>query len=189
MRFFGLLFAGFIALGATTAVAQDADLLITKTDNATTVTAGTKITYRITVTNQGPDEARNVVWSDIMPDNLSTPTLTLPAEWRCGLPAPANPGWRISCSLSALPAGKTYSFAITADLAASAAGTLSNTATVTSDTPDSNIGNNSATDISTIVPVAAPAAVPTLTEWAMILLGGLLAGGAALHLHRRRQAA
>lgn len=35
----------------------------------------------------------------------------------------------------------------------------------------------------------SPAPVPTLSEWAMILLGGLLAGGAALKLHRRRQTA
>jgi len=36
---------------------------------------------------------------------------------------------------------------------------------------------------------AAPASIPTLSEWAMILLGVALAGGAALTLHRRRQAA
>ena len=36
-------------------------------------------------------------------------------------------------------------------------------------------------------PPPTPAPVPTLSEWAMILLGGLLASGAALHLHRRRQ--
>ena len=34
-----------------------------------------------------------------------------------------------------------------------------------------------------------PPAVPTMSEWAMILLGALLAGGAALHLQRRRQTA
>lgn len=37
--------------------------------------------------------------------------------------------------------------------------------------------------------VAPPAPVPTLSEWAMILLTALLAGGAALTIHRRRQAA
>ena len=31
-----------------------------------------------------------------------------------------------------------------------------------------------------------PAVVPTLTEWAMILLAMLLAGGVAVHLSRRR---
>lgn len=35
---------------------------------------------------------------------------------------------------------------------------------------------------------SAPAAVPTLSEWAMILLGMILVGGAALHIHRRQAA-
>ncbi len=33
----------------------------------------------------------------------------------------------------------------------------------------------------------APAPVPTMTEWAMILFGTILAGGAALYIQRRRQ--
>ena len=37
--------------------------------------------------------------------------------------------------------------------------------------------------------VAAPAAVPTMTEWAMILLGLMLAGCAAVMIQRRRRAA
>ena len=40
-----------------------------------------------------------------------------------------------------------------------------------------------------LTPPPPPATVPTMSEWAMILLGALLAGGAALHLHRRRQLA
>lgn len=36
---------------------------------------------------------------------------------------------------------------------------------------------------------AAPAPVPTLDQWAMIILAALLAGGAALYLERRRWAA
>lgn len=38
-----------------------------------------------------------------------------------------------------------------------------------------------------LTPPPSPAAAPTLSEWAMILLGVLLAGGAALNIHRRRQ--
>lgn len=36
-------------------------------------------------------------------------------------------------------------------------------------------------------PPAPPAPVPTMTEWAMILFGVILAGGAALHIQRRRR--
>jgi ubiquitin len=39
-----------------------------------------------------------------------------------------------------------------------------------------------------LVAVQPPAAVPTMSEWAMILLGLSLAGGAAFHLQRRRPA-
>lgn len=38
--------------------------------------------------------------------------------------------------------------------------------------------------VSTTAPIVTP--VPTLTEWAMILLGLVLAGAAALHIQRRR---
>jgi hypothetical protein len=38
-----------------------------------------------------------------------------------------------------------------------------------------------------LTPPSPPATVPTMSEWAMILLGVLLAGGAAVNLHRRRQ--
>ncbi len=38
----------------------------------------------------------------------------------------------------------------------------------------------------TIVGVPAAAPVPTLSEWAMILLGVIMAGGAALYIQRRR---
>jgi len=46
------------------------------------------------------------------------------------------------------------------------------------------IGEASAT-----LSIAAPAPIPTMTEWAMILLGVLLAGSAALMIQRRRMAA
>lgn len=39
----------------------------------------------------------------------------------------------------------------------------------------------------TFTPGASPAAIPTMTEWAMIILGTIMAGGAALYIQRRRQ--
>lgn len=41
----------------------------------------------------------------------------------------------------------------------------------------------------TLASVPAPAPVPTMSEWAMILFGTMLAGGAALYVQRRRRAA
>lgn len=41
--------------------------------------------------------------------------------------------------------------------------------------------------IATFASLPPPAPVPTMSEWAIILLGTILAGGAALYIHRRRQ--
>lgn len=46
----------------------------------------------------------------------------------------------------------------------------------------------STTQIYSVQVAAAPASIPTMSEWAMILLGVLLAGGAALMIQRRRAA-
>jgi len=42
-------------------------------------------------------------------------------------------------------------------------------------------------DVTFTATEVAPAPVPTLSEWAMILFGLILAGGAALYVHRRQQ--
>lgn len=49
---------------------------------------------------------------------------------------------------------------------------------------DASIGNSQVNVAITGLPVSQ---VPTLSEWAMILFGSLLAGGAALYVQRRRQ--
>ena len=50
--------------GATTAVARNADLAVTKTASPTTVTPGGAVTYTITVTNDGPSTATPVTIDD-----------------------------------------------------------------------------------------------------------------------------
>lgn len=51
-----------------------------------------------------------------------------------------------------------------------------------------NLGNSNASTVSPSPGVysSPAAAVPTLSEWAMILFGTILAGGAALYIQRRR---
>lgn len=53
---------------------------------------------------------------------------------------------------------------------------------------DVGSSEGSSTAASTVTVTAAPAAVPSLSEWAMILFALILAGGASLHLQRRRLA-
>jgi len=181
----GLALAAVLSVAATAAAAQTADLSITMTDGATTITPGAVTTYTITVANSGPDAATNAALSYSLPAAFTVVTLSAP--WTCVAPMPGASGV-INCTTPTMPSGASDQITVQARLSASVApgSSTSNTVTVTSATADPSPGNNSATDTNTVV--AAPvAAVPTLTEWAMILFGGLLASGAALHLQRRRR--
>lgn len=61
-----------VGLSADVAAAQGtADLSITKTADQKTVKIGETITYTITLTNLGPDEATDVVFGDPIPDQLN----------------------------------------------------------------------------------------------------------------------
>ncbi|MGU3456642.1 IPTL-CTERM sorting domain-containing protein [Brevundimonas sp. M1A4_2e] len=187
MRCSGLLFAGLLSVAATTAAAQSADLAVTITDFRSQRLSGGFSDYSITVSNLGPDAASNVVLTNALPSTLARLNLDSPAYGTCSAGAYNVPGETIVCNIPTLAAGQTAYFRFETLLSGSATGTVSNTVTVSSDTPDPNPADNAATDTDIIV--GAPAAVPTLTEWALILFGSLLAGGAALHLHRGRQAA
>ena len=54
-----------------TAVDEQADLSITKSDDADPVTAGTDLTYTLVVTNDGPSDATNVEVTDAVPAGTS----------------------------------------------------------------------------------------------------------------------
>src|SRR4029079_16632043 len=55
----------------TTLVSALADLSVTKTDSPDPVTAGTDLTYTITVSNAGPIDAQSVSLSDAIPVNTT----------------------------------------------------------------------------------------------------------------------
>lgn len=190
MRLYGLALAALVSTIASSAVAAaSADVAIGLTNGTVSTTAGTDTTYTATVTNQGPDDALAVTLNYALPATLTYVSTTVASGWTCSTPAVGLNG-TISCTNPSLASGATGSFTFTARLSASATGTLSSTVTVSSSVPDPNPSNNSATDSDTIAPGAPVAAtIPTLTEWAMILFATLLAGGAALTLHRRRQTA
>lgn len=188
-RLAGLFAAALFSLAATTAAAQSADLSVTITDGQTTVTPGSASTYTITMTNLGPDMAAGLTFVSTLPPSLGVTSMAWPGGWSCSLP-PGGGGGTITCTVLTMMAGQSNIISLTTQVNPSvpAGSVISNSATFTSTTSDPNPANNSATDTNT-VPSAPPAAVPTLTEWAMILFGALLAGGAVLQLQRRRTTA
>lgn len=78
----------------------------------------------------------------------------------------------------AIPAGSLHNHGASGGDVATSAGTL-----ITTGPEVSNLAGSTFT----IAAVAPPATIPTLTEWAMMLLAAALAGMAGLTLHRRRQ--
>jgi uncharacterized protein len=140
-----------------------ADLLITNIDQTDPVTAGQNLAYLITVTNNGPDIAGTVSWSDTLPSGTTFVSLTSIPGWSCITPAVGAAG-TISCSRGSMTAGGSQFTLTVAVSAAVAPGTvLSNTATVTSLSADPAPGNESATATTTVngpTPVNAP---PTIT--------------------------
>jgi uncharacterized repeat protein (TIGR01451 family) len=120
-----------------------ADLVIIKSDLEDPVVAGGNITYDLTVINNGPTDAANVVVNDVLPAGLTlvsaTPTL---GTW-------VSPNW----SVGTLELGKSASITIVASVANNTPNntTLLNTATVTSTTPDPILTNNIDTALTTII--------------------------------------
>ena len=135
----------------TDTLTPQADLSITKTDGATTSVAGNQITYTIVVRNNGPSTVNGATVTDVVPTKLTNVswTCTPSAGATCG--APSGNG-SINTTVNLLPSA-TATFSLQATVINSTTGTLENTATVTSPSsaPDTAPGNNSATDINTIV--------------------------------------
>ena len=135
----------------TDTLTPSANLGITKTDGVTSVTAGNSVTYSITASNAGPSNAPGSTVADTFPASITGVT------WTCtgagGGTCPAGPVAGNINQVVNLPAGGSVTFTATGTLSASATGTLSNTATVATagGVTDPVPGNNSATDVDTII--------------------------------------
>ncbi|HRH93020.1 MAG TPA: hypothetical protein PKV72_00640, partial [Candidatus Peribacteria bacterium] len=115
-------------------VATDADLAVTKTVSSPQVNVGTNVTFTVSVTNNGPAAATNVVLNDVLPAGLTYVTnATAPGTYN-----PATGVWTIGT----LNNGATATLQIAATVAT--VGNHVNTATVAAATADPNLNNNSA---------------------------------------------
>ena len=137
--------------GITLTVTVDAaNLSITENVSSTAVVANTAVNYTITVTNKGPAQATNVVVFDGFQGTATgTPTNATPSQGTCP-PFDAN-SQNTNCALGTLAPNASATITFTAT--SSKEGTLSNNATATSDQPDPDTSDNSA---STLVTVSLP---------------------------------
>ncbi len=127
------------------AVTASADLSISKIDSADPVNAGASLTYTVTVDNAGPDTATNVVVTDTLPAGVTLVSTSGCSEDPNGVPM---------CSLGDITAGSNASYTITVSVDAATVGTITNMASVTSDTADPDTGNNMASEDTTVIAIA-----------------------------------
>jgi uncharacterized repeat protein (TIGR01451 family) len=134
----------------TTVAVGSADVSVSKVDSPDPVTAGTNLTYTITVTNAGPSSATSVDLFDILPAGTTFVSLSSPGGWSCTTPA-VGAGGMVTCSKASFGVGSAV-FTLTVAVSPSvAAGTvLSNTATASAATSDPDTGGDSATATTTV---------------------------------------
>jgi uncharacterized repeat protein (TIGR01451 family) len=133
---FGLTVFGEITVGG----GGSADLSVTKTDSPDPVLVDGLFTYTITVTNNGPDDANNVVVSDDLPSGVTFDS----ASSEC------SGTTHITCDLGDLAVDASATVEI--NVIANKAGTVKNTATVGSSANDPDTSNNSDTTSTTVNP-------------------------------------
>jgi uncharacterized repeat protein (TIGR01451 family) len=143
--------------------ARSADLSVTKTGPAS-ATAGDEIVYTLRVSNAGPDTAQAVTLDDPAPAGLTFVSAGAPCEG--GFP----------CALGDLPAGGRVEVALRFAVPATASGSIENTATVSSPTPDPDSSGNASSVRTPVVPVAADTAdlIVSKTGPANVPAGGTL---------------
>jgi uncharacterized repeat protein (TIGR01451 family) len=144
-------------IGAFEFRALSADLTLTNQASATQIVAGKSFTYTVQLTNQGPDDADGVVFRDLPPAGV-TFTSCSSTEGNCTIS-----GGAASLNLGTLADGDAVTITIQAALSATAAdGTLANTPSVTSDTPDPDSANNSGSASSATITAIADKTPPAI---------------------------
>ncbi len=127
------------------------DLRIQKT-GTTTRDAGGNVTYSLAVTNNSPIAVDNVTVTDNLPDNVTflpngTSGSTSSASWT----VTANTNGELVANLGTMAAGASQTLTVVVTVpAATAAGSISNVATVTGDGRETATGDNTSTANTTI---------------------------------------
>jgi len=118
-----------------------ANLAISKTDSPDPVTVGSSLTYLLSVSNSGPDAATNVTVTDVLPASVTLVSAS-PSAGSC------TGTTTISCVLGTVASGATVTVGIV--VTPTAAGEITNSASVTAAGTDPDSANNSATATTTV---------------------------------------
>jgi uncharacterized repeat protein (TIGR01451 family) len=133
------------------AYCASADLAVTNSASPLVVAPGGTITYTQGVSNGGPFDAVNAVFSESIPANTTFQSISTVTGWTCVTPAVGSSG-TITCSNPDFANGGTGTFTVGVQVsAATPSGTqIVDVDTITSGTSDPNLANNSATVTTTV---------------------------------------
>ncbi|UBV42789.1 DUF11 domain-containing protein [Deinococcus taeanensis] len=138
----------------TVTIQPAADLLLTKSNGASSVNAGGTTVYTITLTNNGPSGANGTLLRDPAAAGLNKTAATCTASGGAVCPAVTATTLEAGVSVATLPAGGRITLTVTAAVTATG-GSVSNsvTATLPSGTADPT-PTGTVTDTDTVTPVA-----------------------------------
>jgi uncharacterized repeat protein (TIGR01451 family) len=152
-------------LSQITNFATATDLSIVKSTSSPNAFGGNPITYTLAVTNNGPSPASSVSVSDVLPAG-STFVGASGIGWTCN-----NVAGTVTCTLPSLNVGPATPISLTINAPNPPPATLTNTATVSSATSDTNPANNTSTSS---VPLLPGTAIPALSGWMLCALAAML---------------
>jgi endo-1,4-beta-xylanase len=112
-----------------------ANLVTTISANPGTVISGQTVAFVATVTNNGPNDAANLTFTEAVPANTHFVSFNAPTGWTCTVPKKQGSG-QVSCTAAALTNGSTAQFTLTVLTTRPGAG--SDSATVSSTTLNPN---------------------------------------------------
>jgi uncharacterized repeat protein (TIGR01451 family) len=124
---------------------------VTKEDSPDPVLVGTPLTYTLRVTNYGPNLARSVVLTDVLPSGV------LFSSSEPGSPTCSHASGVVTCNLGNLP--NPSSTSVTIVVTPTTLGSKVNTAEVTAFEPDPDTTNNVASETTTVAPPSANLAI------------------------------
>jgi len=142
----------------------EADVAVVKQSNQAVAVPGEPFSYTITVNNFGPSAAENVLLMDSIPSSILNPMYSIDGG------VTLNP-WPGFLSLGTLPAGAERIIIIRGTVSPDATGVISNTAIVSSTTPDPNPENNTSTIETPVSAVEADIAVVKQSNQAIAIPG------------------
>ncbi len=111
---------------------------------------GQTLSYTLSVTNFGPSSADNVVLTDSLPSSVTFVSAS---------PGCINVGNTVVCNAGTLTSGSSSNFVLT--VTATTAGLATNIVSVSSSTPNANLGNNL---VMSVVRILAPPSLTGLTS-------------------------